>query len=212
MKTIYASATIDWVLSIKKLATALLLALIVAGPQSLADDRDRNNWRDRHSNYPYPSEDDPSRYVDPVFGDLPEDLPEANHGAFEGPQGGPQSETPDDAAQNNVVPEGDQRDDGRFNVPTNGPPSPLFGAQPFTQQLLRFEEFGTDRLNLQKRNRPPKWRSLPAPVAPQASPDNAQLDRFLAQDIWPTPTKFANDWNANPWQTEIESWLGSTLR
>ena len=211
MKTIYASATIDWVLSIKKLATALLLALIVAGPQSLADDRDRNNWRDRHSNYPYPSEDDPSRYVDPVFGDLPEDLPEANHGAFEGPQGGPQSETPDDAAQNNVVPEGDQRDDGRFNVPTNGPPSPLFGAQPFTQQLLRFEEFGTDRLNLQKRNRPPKWRSLPAPVAPQASPDNAQLDRFLAQDIWPTPTKFANDWNANPWQTEIESWLGRAL-
>ena len=34
-----------------------------------------------------------------------------------------------------------------FNIPTNGKPSPLFGAEPFTQQLLLFEEFGSEKLD-----------------------------------------------------------------
>ena len=29
-----------------------------------------------------------------------------------------------------------------FDIPTGAPLSPLFGAQPFEQQMLRFEEFG----------------------------------------------------------------------
>src|SRR5690606_11857938 len=28
----------------------------------------------------------------------------------------------------------------KFDIPTGAPPSPLFGAQPFTQKMLRFEE------------------------------------------------------------------------
>ena len=95
----------------------------------------------------FPPEDDPSRFGDLVTGDLPEGLQEANEGAFEGGNTG----TGTDAGTGNVLQAEDQRDDGRFNVPTNGPPSPLFGAEAFTQQMLRFEEFGTDVLKFRKR-------------------------------------------------------------
>ena len=81
---------------------------------------------------------DPSHLRPYVEGDLPEGLPEANAGSLEGGDTG----TLVDASAENVLQPEDQRDDGVFNVPSNGPPSPLFGAQPFTQQLLRFEEFG----------------------------------------------------------------------
>jgi hypothetical protein len=157
---------------------------------------------------PIPPDDDPSAFTGPYFGDLDDNLPEANEGSFEGGV----TETHVDAGLNNVIPEDFQRADGIFNVPTNGPPSPLFGAQPFTQQMLRFEEFGLERLNLNRKNPPKKnWQALPAPVAAQASPDGAALDRFLAQPIWPIPTKFANDTESNPWQPQIEAWLGRAL-
>ncbi len=97
---------------------------------------------------------DPSGYTGPVFGDLPEGLPDANLGAFEGGETG-QSE---DASVDNVLQSGDQRSNGTFNVPSNGPPSPLFGADPFTQQMLRFEEFGSSPLNLNRKNRPRGWQ------------------------------------------------------
>jgi len=32
---------------------------------------------------------------------------------------------------------------GECNVPTDGVPSPLFGAEPFTQKMFREEAFGT---------------------------------------------------------------------
>ena len=50
-----------------------------------------------------PPEDDPSHYVGPYFGDLPEDLHEANEGAFEGGQTG----TPEDTHENVAYPEED---------------------------------------------------------------------------------------------------------
>ncbi len=34
-----------------------------------------------------------------------------------------------------------------FKIPTNGKPNPLFGAQPYTRQLLLLEEFGTEKLD-----------------------------------------------------------------
>src|SRR3989339_498789 len=51
--------------------------------------------------------------------------------------------TKDDVSANNVVQEpGIERGGGDYNIPTNSRPSPSFGAQPFTQQMLLFEEFG----------------------------------------------------------------------
>lgn len=155
---------------------------------------------------PYPG-DDPSQLRDLVIGgELPDDLPHANEGAFEGGATG----TSDDVSANNVAPEDTQRDDGRFNVPSNGAPSPLFGAQPFSQQMLRFEEFGTDRLKGAKKKKG-NWKPLPAPINSYSIPSGRKLDRFLSQDIWPRPTKYANDRMSNPWQREIESWLGRAL-
>ena len=36
-----------------------------------------------------------------------------------------------------------QAKSGGYDIPTGAPRSPLFGALPFTQKMLMFEEFGT---------------------------------------------------------------------
>ena len=117
--------------SIRCLCLLLACALGAAPVQA-----DKPEWKDKEEN-PFPPDDDPSAFTGPTFGDLDEELPEANRGSFEGGL----TETSDDANLNNVLPEDFQRDDfdAVFNVPTNGPPSPLFGAEPFTQKMLRFE-------------------------------------------------------------------------
>jgi hypothetical protein len=116
-------------------------------------------------------------------------------GALEGGATG----TIEDAGINNVLPE-DQLLNG-VNVPTGGPPSPLFGAEPFTQTMLRTEEFGTEPLD----------PTMPAPALPvprpsvgplpdqaptsifKSGPDPAALDAFLDQPgIAPFPSQFAN--------------------
>ncbi len=158
----------------------------------------------------FPTEDDSSRYTEWVSDDLPEGLPEVTAGALEGGDTGTVSDT---EAGNILQPE-DQRDDGIFNVPTNGPPSPLFGAEAFTQKMLRFEEFGRKRLNLEKKRtkRTPLYRMpLPPPMDAQSSPNGFLLDYFLSQRIWPLPTKFANDVATNPWQSDIEGFIGRQL-
>src|SRR6185369_10514785 len=91
-----------------------------------------------------PQAGDPSAFTGPLIGlnfarDFLATLLPANEGAF---VGGPTG-TFKDAEVNNVLPPGLQT---AANVPTNGKPSPLFGAQPFTQQLLLFEEFGPEPL------------------------------------------------------------------
>jgi FtsP/CotA-like multicopper oxidase with cupredoxin domain len=160
---------------------------------------------------PLPPEGDPSAFTGPVFGDLPEGLPEANEGAFDGGDTG----THVDAETSNVLQQEVQRDGGddlfgTFNVPSNGSPSPLFGAEPFTQQMLRFEEFGTDRLRLNA-GKPGGWKKLPRPADAQSIPKTGKLDNFLAQDPWPIPTKFSNDKMKNPWWRKIEAWVGRSL-
>jgi FtsP/CotA-like multicopper oxidase with cupredoxin domain len=155
---------------------------------------------------------DPSALRDYQEGDLPEGLEEANHGALEGGETG----TIVDTSAENVLQAEDQRDGGVFNVPSNGPPSPLFGAEPFTQQLLRFEEFGAQALSLQANDQanesgpPGNWRLLPPPPDAQSIPEG--LDAFLAQPIWPIPTKYANTGHKNPWQSQIEDYLGRKLK
>ena len=147
---------------------------------------------------PYPHDGDPSRFGDLVMdyeGGLLKGLPEANAGTFEG---GATGHT-EDASKNNVLQAADQRDDGRYNVPTNSAPSPLYGAQAFTQQMLRFEEFGPKKLKFNKKQ-PRNWRPLPSPVNAQSAPEGSMLDNFLSQPIWPIPTKFANTEDKNPWE------------
>ncbi len=158
---------------------------------------------------PYPDNKDPSAFGKLVIdtdGDLLEGAPEANAGTFEG---GVTGHT-EDASANNVLQAEDQRDDGRFNVPTNGAPSPLYGATPFSQQMLRFEEFGNDALDLNAK-KPANWSPLPAPATADGTPDGGALEDFLAQDIWPVPTKFSNTDDENPWQKMIENFIGRDL-
>ena len=103
---------------------------------------------------------------------------EANYGAFEG---GPTG-TLDDTRINLAIPEAVQRSGGGgFNVPTGAPPSPLFFngvlVQPWTQKMLRFEEFGTDPLPAEGTYVP--GGSLPPPMDSQTGPDSVSLDVFL---------------------------------
>ena len=138
--------------------------------------------------------------VEPVYAE------EANYGAFEG---GPTG-TLDDTRINLVVPEDEQRSGGGgFNIPTGVPPSPLFGVLPFTQKMLRFEEFGTEPLPAL--GAIGTGMSFPPPYDYQSGPDAVALDTFLDQDIYPYPTKDANTSDLNPWQSYIEGYLGRYL-
>ncbi|BCR04331.1 hypothetical protein DESUT3_14000 [Desulfuromonas versatilis] len=165
-----------------------------------------------------PPADDPSAFTGPLIGeefaeDALEELPVANAGAFEGGATG----TFEDAGEDNAVAEDEQVS---ANVPTNGKPSPLFGAQPFTQQMLRFQEFGTQPLDAEA---PSPTLSFPLPsVGPapeqdpvavaRSGPAGVALEAFLAQaGIAPFPTEFSNTLDANPWQSPIEDFLGRLL-
>ncbi len=158
---------------------------------------------------------DSSLPTGPVFGDLPEDLPPPNEGAFEGGATG----TSEDGGIGNSASEDETDDGGGFNVPTGGPPSPLFGTRSFTQPMLRFEEFGTEPFP----ERPTPGRPFPAPTAgpapeqtltgvAQSAPAGADLDAFLAQPgIDPLPTRLSNCIDENPWKLQIEAFLGRAL-
>src|SRR6185295_18110714 len=89
-------------------------------------------------------------------------------------------------------------------IPTGGLPSPRFGAQPFTQKLLLFEEFGTDPLpsNYQPGN------ALPSVRDRSSCPDGSLLDAFLAQPLFPAATRAADELYENPWRAQIEQMLG----
>jgi FtsP/CotA-like multicopper oxidase with cupredoxin domain len=162
-----------------------------------------------------PPAEDPSAFTEPFIGlefsgDILETLTPAFEGAFEGA-------THEDAGINNAVPEAQQTS---ANIPTNGKPSPLFGAQSFTQQMLRFEEFGTEPLDSIA---PTPAGSFPTPAAGPApeqdpgsvaasGPAGASLEAFLAEaGIAPFPTEFSNTLTENPWKPEIEAFLGRPL-
>ncbi len=152
-----------------------------------------------------PHESDPSRFTGPLIEALPEGLSEANEGAFDGGRRG----TFEDAGDANSLPVGRQREDGVYNMPTNGPPSPLFGAAEYEQQMLRFEEFGPQVVGAGG-NGP--LRTFPAPPDAQSPPDGTALDAFLGQDrLTPAPTVFSNTKDENPWKTQIEAFLGRPL-
>ena len=128
-----------------------------------------------------------------------ENLPPANEGAFEGGATG----TPEDAFDE-AIPEALL---GGGEVPTGGSPSPLFGAQAFTERMLRFEEFGTEEMP----NSFPLGQSLPGPQGVEGFPNGNQLDSFLAQPMSPEPARLAHSELRNPWEPLIEQFLGRDL-
>ncbi|WP_223463997.1 MULTISPECIES: Ig-like domain-containing protein [unclassified Pseudomonas] len=103
-----------------------------------------------------------------------------------------------------------------FKIPTNGKPSPLFGAQPYTQQLLLFEEFGTEKLDP---TLPAPPLTFPVPLvgpAPTQDPSNiarsgpspTALVAFMRQPgLFPFPSQFSNVLDRNPWKAQIEAFL-----
>ncbi|MGE5094509.1 MAG: copper oxidase, partial [Betaproteobacteria bacterium] len=94
-----------------------------------------------------------------------------------------------------------------FDIPTGAPPSPLYNAQPFSQKMLMFEEFGTQALPASA-----PAHNLPDPGACGAAADpaafGAALESFLAQPIYPPPQEQANTSMPNPWAASIGACLG----
>ena len=161
-----------------------------------------------------PPADDPSAWTGPSVGlamaiDFLESLPSAMIGAEEG--GDPQ--------EAGFFTEDQLRTGGAFDVPTGGPPSPLFGAQPFEQRLLLFEEFGRSPLD----GAPQGTLTFPLPMtgpAPEqdpddvaaSSPDGFDLEDFLAEEgLLYTPSRVSNTAAANPYQPLVEDFLGRDL-
>lgn len=163
-----------------------------------------------------PETSDPSAYYDepadePTALNAILTMPEANEDSFDLPDG--IKGTRATMRSENVLPPAIQTS---FNYPTNGKPSPLYGAQPFTQQLLLFEEFGPERLD-------PTTPAAPLPFPPAAigpapaqdpnniarsAPPGSALDAFLRQPgLTPFPSQFANVVDRNPWQAQIEVFL-----
>ncbi|MCI1041404.1 copper oxidase, partial [Pseudomonas putida] len=138
-------------------------------------------------------------------------LPEANQGSLELINGvyGDRNTVRID----NVLPPALQTSD---RYPTNGKPSPLFGAQPFTQQLLLFEEFGPEKLD-PTLPRPdlgfpvPTLGAAPAQdpnVVARSGPNGTALEAFLKQPgLYPFPTQYSNVLDRNPWKAQIEMFL-----
>jgi cytochrome c peroxidase/FtsP/CotA-like multicopper oxidase with cupredoxin domain len=167
-----------------------------------------------------PPPDDPSAYRDPppdsdaTLKSL-ESLPHANHGALELPNH--QYSSTVMQREGNAVPPELQTS---WNYPTNGYPSPMFGAQPFTQKMLMFEEFGTDRLDPAAEAGTAPFPLPATGAAPFQDPDNVYhsgpestaLDGFLTQPgIFPFPMRQANTTALNPWRSVVETFLGRTL-
>lgn len=89
-----------------------------------------------------------------------------------------------------------------FNIPTDGPRSPTFGAQPFTQPVMLFEEFGTLPM---PGSACTNCAPLPAATSCFSGPDGVALDSFLRQPLWPAPTREANTTRGSYWASSIGS-------
>jgi FtsP/CotA-like multicopper oxidase with cupredoxin domain len=92
------------------------------------------------------------------------------------------------------------QDDGGFDIPTGAAPSPTFGAQPWTQPVLLFEEFGTQPVPTADC---PTCAPLPPASSCQGAPNGAALDTFLRQPLSPLPTREANTTRPNYWASMI---------
>jgi len=142
--------------------------------------------------------EDPSHLRPLIIGDLPEGLEHANDGSFAGSAAA--------LVSANNVRQPEDLQGGGFDLPTGGRPSPLFGAQPFTQQMLRFEEFGCETLVPATVPNAP----CPAPGDAQSCCDGPTTDAFLNQPLDPFPTRTCDETLQNTWKPQIEQFLGRT--
>ncbi|KKX63473.1 multicopper oxidase domain-containing protein [Pseudomonas putida] len=142
-------------------------------------------------------------------------MPDANLDSFDLPGGVKGSK--DTTRVENILPPTVQTS---FNYPTNGRPSPLYGALPFTQQLVLFEEFGPEKLDpttpAAQLGFPPAAigpmpQQDPTSVA-RSAPPSAALDAFLRQPgLTPFPSQYSNVVDRNPWQKQIEFFLNRRI-
>ncbi len=95
------------------------------------------------------------------------------------------------------------------DIPTGAPPSPLFGAQPFTQKMMMFEEFGTRVVPTV-----PNAGSGPfaAPSNCQSGPQAFQVDKMIKQVLWPLPMRMSRTDMPNPWAAKVGYCIGQTLQ
>ena len=163
-----------------------------------------------------PETSDPSAYYDEPADEATAlnailTMPEANEDSFDLPDG--VKGTRNTTRAENVLPPSVQTS---FNYPTNGKPSPLYGALPFTQQLVLFEEFGPEKLDPTTPAAPlgfPPAAIGPAPAqdpnnVARSAPPGTALDAFLRQPgLTPFPSQFSNVVDRNPWQSQIELFL-----
>ena len=102
-----------------------------------------------------------------------EELMHANKTAFEGGRTGTAEDTGASINSKNF-----RRQGGKYDIPTGSKPSPLFGAKPFTQQMLRFEEFGS--LSLPEPEDETPGKPFPAPPDTRSGPQGNALDGVQA--------------------------------
>ncbi|HEX4942743.1 MAG TPA: hypothetical protein VFV55_00215, partial [Usitatibacteraceae bacterium] len=103
-----------------------------------------------------------------------------------------------------------------FDIPTGSSPSPLFGAQPFTQQMLMFEEFGPQALPTSSapKTLPAVGGCLGPTQVETTDPNsswNTSMDAFLTAPLWPAPTEQANTSLPNAWASAISTCLGRQI-
>jgi FtsP/CotA-like multicopper oxidase with cupredoxin domain len=118
---------------------------------------------------------------------------------------------------------GGPQDGGGCNVPTDASHSPLFDSKPFTQHMLRFEEFGSAPLDPDPSKAgcsqdydgklPGYCSPLPQPTWSGVSKggeynaygqiSNKALDTTLGQPLYPYPTEYTNKDHPNPWEAAI---------
>ena len=96
----------------------------------------------------------------------------------------------------------------KTNVPTDLEVSPLFTAQPYTQKMLRFEEFDMQPL---PETGADQTKPFEAPTECDITPDAGTMDALLAAPLWPDPTVEANVTLTNPWATEISECIGTPI-
>lgn len=157
---------------------------------------------------------DESALAQTVVGRPAVDLGDGWHGYHGALVGGPTETIADAALTLNQQPLGPENS---FNIPSSGKPSPLFGAQPFTQDVLIFQEFGPEKLAAAENT-----ATLPLPVSDAAStehdpvatksqPDGLALENFLmSPGLFPFPGRLANTTMQNPWWNLICNYLGKT--
>ncbi len=94
------------------------------------------------------------------------------------------------------------------NIPSDMPASPLFGAQSFAQQMLRFEEF---EVRLMPAPGADQTRTFDPPNTCDGRPNPSAMESLLDAPLWPDPTIEANTSLPNPWAGAIDSCIPGVI-